>query len=106
VNERNAKMNSDFITDETPGLQRRDLLLLGGLSAIWALAIALAPGFLFGANSQPFSPTPLLKGKPTFSSATATMKSRTGSGSHRPKVVGHNEPIPQNQIHPGAAVKQ
>jgi hypothetical protein len=65
-------MNSHFITDETPGLQRRDLLLLGGLSAIWALSITLAPKFLFGANSQPFSPKTLLKGKTKFSPGTST----------------------------------
>jgi hypothetical protein len=83
VNDPDSKLNSDFITDEMQGLQRRDFLRLGGLSAIWALAIAMAPKFLFGANRQPGSPKKLLKGE--------TM----GSGPHHLQAVGHEGSIPR-----------
>jgi hypothetical protein len=89
VNDHNCKLNSDFIGDEMPGLQRRDFLRLGGLSAIWALSVAMAPRFLFGANSQPVSPK--------------TIHKTTGSGSYRPQAVGREGSTPQNQIHPAAA---
>jgi hypothetical protein len=106
VNDRDVKLNSDFITDEMQGLERRDFLRLGGLSAIWALAIAMAPRFLFGAYRQPASPKTLLKAKNKFSRRTATMESQAGSGSHRLQAFGHEGSIPQNQTHLGVAAKQ